>query len=357
MKLLLILFFLINLMVSSKIFALNEDSVHALEYCKTTAGKTTIEKLQSETAYSEQAQLALSENNEAINKQIAFDCSESILIDTTNKPYVDSVGSRTILEHIYLTPFSFVKNTVKILAPYCRKNNWWFGTFCMAADIDSASQIEGDPDLLKALPEAILLISKKAAKGSKYNIFSTLEQSSILIDIENRNKKLGLLSSFLGLDDNGVQTSRLLAILLKNNRYDVYSFLFPVFFQMGSLPPLLSPGSKSPVSYQNRIGSVFFSTRNGKARFPGLQESQTKTYKAWAGVYFGCRMASLGESSMLTLNQAYIAGALYEIIKLKSSFNKPFPEKLEDLKRYTNKAVKTGQMMKIGARYGYSICS
>jgi hypothetical protein len=254
-----------------------------------------------------------------------------------------------ILGFLELLPFQFIDNSLEILSPYCRNEESWFGHFCMAGDVDSANLITSRQDLINKLSKAVLLISKAVDQQNKFNLIDVL---SPLFDKNQRERRsLVLLASFLGLDDNGVQTSRLMANLLYSNDYENYSKLFPVFFQMGDLPAI-EGGS----DYTNHLSKLLYATRVGNARFPGLKKDQIKTYKAWAGVYFGCRMAILDHSRWSVGAEGYAMGYSYEIIKTKNALGKPLEEVFDSLGKYHRKGQETGAMMKTGTLYGYDLC-
>jgi hypothetical protein len=279
-----------------------------------------------------------------------FDCKESQLIESLELPYRDSHESMAqILGVLELLPFQFIDNSLDILRPYCRNEESWFGPFCMAGDVDSAELLTGRQDLMDKLPNAILLISQAVDQQKKFNLVDVLKPL-FKMSHEGRRSQV-LLASFLGLDDNGVQTSRLMANLLYKRDLENYSKLFPIFFQMGDLPAV-----EGEPDYTNHFGKLLFATRVGNARFPGLKKDQRKTYKAWAGVYFGCRMAILGHSRWSVGAEGYAMGYSYEIIKTKNALGKPMSELINALGNYHSKGQETGAMMKTGTLYGYDLC-
>lgn len=279
-----------------------------------------------------------------------FDCKESQLIETLELPYRDSQETMTqILAVLELLPFSFIDNSLDILRPYCRSEESWFGSFCMAGDVDSAELVARREDLMNKLPEAILLISKAADEKDKFNLVEVL--APLFEKSVEGKRDLVYLASFLGLDDNGVQTSRLMSNLLFLGDFKSYAKLFPVFFQMGDLPAL-----EGEADFTNHFGKLLFATRVGNARFPGLKKDQRKTYKAWAGVYFGCRMATLGHSRWSVGAEGYAMGYSYEIIKTKNALGKPLGEFFDVLGKYHLRGQETGTMMKTGTLYGFDLC-
>jgi len=287
---------------------------------------------------------------EDISITFDFDCKESKLIETLELPYRDSQETMTqILGVLELLPFRFIDNSLDILRPYCRNEESWFGSFCMAGDVDSAELVARREDLMKKLPEAILLISKAADEKDNFNLVEVLAP---LFEKSIEGKRdLVYLASFLGLDDNGVQTSRLMSNLLYLGDSKSYAELFPVFFQMGDLPAV-----EGEADFTNHFGKLLFATRVGNARFPGLKKDQRKTYKAWAGVYFGCRMAALGHSRWSVGAEGYAMGYSYEIIKTKNALGKPLGEFFDVLGKYHSKGQETGSMMKTGTLYGFDLC-
>lgn len=288
--------------------------------------------------------------SEDISITLNFDCKESQLIESLDMPYHDSHETMSqFFEVLDLLPFKFIDNSLNILKPYCRNEKTWFGPFCMAGDVDSAKLITRRQDLIDKLPEAILLISQAVDQQEKFNLIDVL-RPLFKTNLEGR-RSLVLLASFLGLDDNGVQTSRLMANLLYTRDFKNYSRLFPVFFQMGDLPAV-----RGEPDYTNHFGKLLFATRVGNARFPGLNKNQSKTYKAWAGVYFGCRMAILGHSRWSVGAEGHAMGYSYEILKIKNNLGKPINELMNTLGKYHSKGQETGTMMKIGTLYGHDLC-
>lgn len=289
-------------------------------------------------------------NSQDISSTFNFDCKESNLIESLGLPYSDShENMKKIIKVLGHLPFPFIEDSLDILRPYCRNEKSWFGSFCMAVDVDSAELMTHRQDLIDKLPEAILLISQVVNQQEKFNLIDVLSPLFKMNHINRRS--LVLLASFLGLDDNGVQTSRLMANLLYTRDFKNYSKLFPVFFQTGDLPAI-----EGEADYTNHFGKLLFATRVGNARIPGLKRDQKKTYKAYAGVYLGCRMAILGHPRWIVAAEGYAMGYTYEVIKTKSFFGKPINELTDALTKYHSKGKDTGAMMKIGTLYGYDLC-
>jgi len=285
-----------------------------------------------------------------IESTLNFDCKESSLIKNEQEPFSDSVnGFDLFIDIVDKFPFKFLHHSIDILEPYCRENNSWFGTFCMAADTSSAFFISKREDLMDKLPLAILMISKKIDENKKFDILPTLR--SLFGDDKQSIRDWVLFSSFIGLDNNGVQTSRVLANLLFSNDIKNYSKLFPVFFQMGDLPP-----REDGIDYTGHFAKVLFSTRIGNATIDGLDPEQTKTFKAYAGVYFGCQMAIEGFKKRATATEGYLMGYSYEIIKVAKYLGLGIKEVFQSLKFHHRKGKNTGFMMKKGTLLGYELC-
>lgn len=284
---------------------------------------------------------------EALYTSVNFDCSESKLINSIDQPYTDQLkvlGGITKFDSIPFSPFN---RFLRVMKPYCRIDNNWFGSFCMASDVDSAAYITNSMHFYKLIPKTINLLSEAAELQKPYNIVDVL---SPLFTQHNLSKNdLFLFSSFLGLDDNGVQTSRLLANLLYLNKFDSYAMISIAIFQMGDLPPM------GGHDFTNQFGRFLYTSRIGSAVFPGVEPYTPKTYKGWAGVYFGCRMKILGSNLASTLSQAYMAGYSYEMIKIRSLVKKN--ELISSVKAQHQKASHTGGVMRSGAEYGYQNCT
>ena len=279
-----------------------------------------------------------------------FDCEESKLIENLTSPYNDSInGFDLFIDIVDKIPLKFLRHSIDILEPYCREDNSWFGTFCMAADTSSAFLISQREDLMEKIPEAILLISKEIDKNKKFDILPLLRP--LFGDDKESIRDWVLLSSFIGLDNNGVQTSRVLSNLLHTGDIKNYVKLFPVFFQMGDLPP-----GPDGIDYTGHFGKVLFSTRIGNATIDGLDPDQTKTFKAYAGVYFGCQMAIEGFKKRATATEGYLMGYSYEIIKVAKYLGLGIREVFRSIKFHHKKGKNTGYMMKKGTQLGYDLC-
>lgn len=285
-----------------------------------------------------------------INETLNFDCNEMFLINDIELPFNDSIhGFDLFINIVDKIPLKFLQESIDILQPYCRQDNSWFGTFCMAADTSSANLMSERKDLMALLPKAILMLSAEIDKGKKFDILKVLRP--LFGDDQQSIRDWVFLSSFIGLDNNGVQTSRLLSNLLYKADIDNYAKLFPVFFQLGNLP-----AGPDGVDYTGHFAKVLYSTRAGMATIDGLDPDQTKTFKAYAGVYFGCQMAIKGYRKRATALEGYLMGYSYEIIKIAKFLGLSIREIFDGIKLHHNKGKNTGFMMKKGTRLGHQLC-
>jgi hypothetical protein len=291
--------------------------------------------LQKSTQAVKEEILNFDENKELIEGQLAFLCSEASLIRELGQPYSDA-------EQITLPNVG----ALTVMQAYCRKNNSYFGTFCMATDVHSAITVLNSPKMLNALPHAIKTL------GNKLNSIPLNEKLDFVAElggsfaIENYLSKEGvtLLAAFIGLDDNGVQLSRLMADLLVTARYSEFSKVFAATLPVGTV------ATKTSGEYAGEISTVFYATRIGSATIAPLQaQDYRKTYKLYSSVYLGCQMAIQKQNRSVTIAQAGLAGVAYEFLKLKGS--------LKNWDEVNQAAEKTKFLMESGASFGFDHCT
>jgi len=278
--------------------------------------------------------------------QIKFDCRESQLISSLNKPVTSATSPETFLENIAPMMFEmpFIARAMDILKPYCRSDIEINGDYCMAADIDAAEMISNHPAMLTQLPSLLKETSRWIQNQENPDLIEVIRDKYIGTEME-----AVLLAGFIGLDDNGIQFDRLRANLLHSERYSDYAFIFRSTAQYSTL------GDLADIEDLFRI---FFATRTGRATIPGTPVNTTKSYKIYAGVYFGCRLAMENEIPFFIQPEAFVIGSLYEILKLKDIFQKPWDEahiKTEIAKRAKASGV-TGEQFALGSTHGFNLC-
>ena len=278
--------------------------------------------------------------------QINFDCRDSQLISSLNKPVTSATSPETVLQNVapIALEMPFIDRALNILKPYCRSDVEVNGDYCMAADIDAAAVISNHPGMLSQLPHLIKETSHWIQIKENPDLIDVIREKYIGTEIE-----AVLLAGFIGLDDNGIQFDRLRANLLHMGRYADYAYIFPSTGQYATLGDLADIDD---------LFRIFFATRTGRATIHGTPIQTTKSYKIYAGVYFGCRLAMENEMPFFIQSEAFVIGALYEILKLKDIFQKPWDEahiKTEIAKRAKASAV-TGKQFSFGASHGFNLC-
>jgi len=271
---------------------------------------------------------------------IKFDCQEAFLIADLKKPYVGTNSKVNNIRDVanYLN-FDLGDNSwIDILMPYCRNEASYWGPFCMGTDVHAAFSVLQDRELLKIMPAAIRLLGRKIANLKMTEKYDIIEELRGLFSVPS---KAFLLGSFLGLDDNGVQVSRLLANLLYKNDYQTYAKILAATVQLQKVV------TKSVGVFNNEFGTILFSTRTGKATLASLADvNHLKTYKLYSSVYLGCQMALNHEGFWATKNVAWLSGMSYELIK---ATRKTWQEVYD-------KGKTVSQLMQQGAVFGYRHC-
>ncbi|NBX18614.1 MAG: hypothetical protein EBR09_14760 [Proteobacteria bacterium] len=282
---------------------------------------------------------------------LEMDCKETSKLKNISEPVITSNSAMdSVTKLVAKIPNGFVKDSVTILKPYCRSDNELYGPFCMAADVDSAFALSQDKELLALLPQAVHDIGTEIANQSDIDFYAILNRT-LPAGLRDRNERVVLLAAFLGLDDNAVQADRLKANLLFEKRFEEYAKVFPALTQYATFPP------QNGNDYSKDFLALLFSTRTGIATLSGVAEGETQTYKAYAGLYLGCRMAQLGRSAALTENEAFSMGYAYQMTKLGARLRKPLNQLIADAKKLDAHGKRTGEKMKAGARFGYKICA
>lgn len=277
--------------------------------------------------------------------QIEFDCREARKIHALDLPVTSATSAEELITGFSadeLKP-SFLNRSLSILKPYCRSDNEIYGSFCMAADVDSANVVTNNRRMLEALPAAVSSIAGLLDRRESLNLFD-----AVLPMFSGPRSEAVLLTGFIGLDNNGVQFDRLRANLLYANRFEDYAKIFMISAQYASLGELTKT---------NDTLKIFFATRTGKATLPGVDRGVTKTYKSYAGFYFGCRLALENEYEFVAKSQAYVIGGSYELLKTRALAGKPWREIKSQVSKYAAAAEETGKKMSAGAAYGYELCS
>jgi hypothetical protein len=255
-----------------------------------------------------------------------------------------------VREWILKLPNGFVKDSAEILKPYCRKDNTLYGPFCMASDVRSAADLTQDKELLSQIPTAVHKIAQAISTQKSVNFYELLS-TALSQNMKNRNRRVALLAAFLGLDDNAVQADRLKANLIFEKRFVEYARVFPSLTQYTTFPP--QGGTDSTSDFL----SLLYSTRTGVATLPGVNAGEPLTYKAYAGLYLGCRMAILGRSAALTEHEAFSMGYAYQLTKLGATAKRPPQEIIAASKELHAKGLASANKMRAGARFGYTVCA
>jgi len=290
-------------------------------------------------------------NPEDYETALELDCKEAAKIRSLNEPVTSANSAMdSVSKLVAKLPNGFVKDSVNILRPYCRSDNELYGPFCMAADIDAAFALAQDKELLAFIPDAVHSIASEIAQQPEVDFFQILDKS-LPYQLVNRKQRIALLAGFLGLDDNAVQADRLKANLLFEKRMDEYARVFPALTQYATFP------AQNGKDYTKDFLALLFSTRTGMATLPGVADGETQTYKAYAGLHLGCRMAQLGRSAALTENEAFSMGYAYQMTKLGARLRKPLNQLIADAKKLDAHGRKTGEKMKAGARFGFKVCA
>ncbi len=277
--------------------------------------------------------------------QIDFDCQEASLIWAIDKPAVTATEGQNLLGGLLNAPrgLSFSKPIITILSPYCRSDNEIYGRFCMATDIDAANELLANPKLLRQLPLVVAHAASWLATQEQVNLVDAV------YDVyDGPQKEAVLLAGFLGLDDNGIQFDRLRADLLWSKRYDDYAQVFMISARYAFLGDL---------KLTENLETIFFATRIGKITLPGLEDGTRKTYKAYAGLYMGCRLAEEETPALVVAPLAFSIGASYELLKLMWSSARTWDEFRNHLEEHAAAANITGKNVSLGAIYGYSQCA
>ncbi|MEN9809836.1 MAG: hypothetical protein RLZZ488_1403 [Pseudomonadota bacterium] len=290
-------------------------------------------------------------NPDDLETALELDCKEAAKIRALNEP-VSTANSamESVSKLIAKVPNGFVKDSVTILKPYCRSDNDLYGPFCMAADVDSAAELSRDKELIALLPQAVHEIGKEISDSSDIDFYRILD-AKLPAQLPQRKVRTALLAAFLGLDDNAVQADRLKANLLFEKRLDEYARVFPALTQYAMFP------AQNNQNLSKDFLALLFSTRTGLATLPGVAEGETQTYKAYAGLYLGCRMAQLNRSAALAETEAFSMGYAYQMTKLGARLRKPLNQLLADAKKLDAHGRKTGEKMRAGARFGFKVCS
>jgi hypothetical protein len=267
-----------------------------------------------------------------------FDCGEAALIKDLDSPVVTAdTRFEKVIDILEKLPLDFSRKSLDYATPYCRAESGYYGSFCMAADIEAAKDVFNDPVLLNAIPRAVRAVAR-LAEGNK-SIDLVKEISAVMPAGASRRQAVKL-AGFLGLDDNGVQTDRLKADLLWAGRYEEYAAVFVPLSQFFS-------GHYSDYDDGTYFPVFVFTTRAGTATLPGVQEGTRKTYKAFAAMYLGCKLAGDGFSRDFINAQAGSLGFFYEAIKTRD---------LANAGHYIAEGFKTAGLMRNAANYGQGLC-
>jgi hypothetical protein len=287
----------------------------------------------------------LEDPTDLVHYYIKLDCKEAGKITQMNSPYSDSIGAlSTISKLATLMSFGGIPNAMEIMTPYCRQNHEYFGSFCMAADIYSANEILNDRIMLEMLPKAITTLSNSLKNFKNVNFINLI----LPLFPKDQNRAV-TLASYIGLDDNGTQTMRLKASLLKLQDFERYAKLFT--YLTDGLTTIDADGETT----LSPITRVFFATRVGTALVSGVKPGSSKTYKAYAAAYFGCKMSEDGYGKDSTLREISFFGYSYEMIKIKQELgpNKPIGPIVH---KYHKMGSETAAKMRAGATVGYELC-
>lgn len=281
---------------------------------------------------------ALAAEAESVNLVVKFDCGEAALIKDLDHPVV-SANARfeKTVDFLERLPVDFTRKSLDYVSPYCRTDSDYYGPFCMASDIEAAKDVFGDPVLLGAVPGAVRAVAERAAAGGSIDFLGAV--ASAMPPGADRYRAVKL-AGFLGLDDNGVQSDRLKADLLWAGRYDDYALVFVPLSQFIT-------GRYSADDDGSYFPLLLFTTRSGTAVFPGVLEGTRKTYKAFAAMYLGCKLARDGFNREFINAQAGSLGFFYEAIKARS---------LNDAGAFMDKGVQTARLMRTAADLGQGLC-
>lgn len=280
-----------------------------------------------------------------IRYQIEFDCREASFITSLDSPVKTSRSALAIIQEATGLDLNlpFFRSSMDILKPYCRSDNDDYGGFCMATDVDAAKMVFARSSMLENLPKVIYSVARWIETHEKSNLVY-----AVLDVYPGSSLEAVLMAGFLGLDDNGVQVDRLRANLLWAKRFDDYARIFKSTAQYAALGSM--EGTKD-------LPMILFATRMGYATVPGLAADVTKTYKAYAGLYFGCRLAMENEFEFLVVPEAYAIGVAYEILKTKDLVDRSLAEISREIPKYAAASDETGRKLSAGAAYGFKLCS
>lgn len=276
--------------------------------------------------------------------QIELDCAEAQLIDNLADPVKSAIPIKNMLHSFFdlLHHVSFVNRAMEILKPYCRNDNWNYGSFCIATDVDAAWHVTSNRQMLDALPQAIEKIAADLETNESINITEI-----VMRNYAGNTSDAVLLASFIGLDDNGIQVDRLRANLIKQRRFGDYARIFAMTAQYANFNNL---------PHAHDMAKVLFATRIGLATLPGVAINASKTYKAYAGMHLGCRLAMSGESQTIVSLESYAVGASYELLKLRKFADHPLDEFRDLAIEHAKASDETGWKMSAGAAYGFNLC-
>lgn len=280
---------------------------------------------------------ALSAEGGAVRTVVKFDCGEAALIRDLDHP-VSTAGSgfSGIISLLEKLPIGFTRKSLDYITPYCRSDNAYYGRFCMATDIEAAKDVFSDPALLQAVPRAVRAAAKLAGQGGRIDLVRAV--SSVMPGA--KKYQVVKLAGFLGLDDNGVQTDRLKADLLRAGRFDDYALVFVPLSQFIS-------GHYSDYDDGAYLARLFYATRTGAASLPVLPDGTKKTYKAFSAMYLGCKLARDGFDGGFINLQAGSLGFFYEAIKARD---------LADTGPLLSAGRNTARIMRTSADYGQQLC-
>lgn len=292
-------------------------------------------------------------NPEDLRMTLEFDCHQAKQMHSITEPVSTAHPVFLSLQKLTLQ-FSrgFIRDSIAILKPYCQNSHEIYGSYCMALDIDAAAEITQKKYLLDLIPQAITEIGRELARNSTVDFYQILDEK-MPSGIPDRNIVLATLAGFLGLDNNALQADRLKANLLFENRLDDYAKVFPYLTQY-FIFPLQDAVGRGP---SHDFLAILFSTRSGQAILRGLAADRKETYKAYAGLYLGCRLAQTYKKKRLIAKEAFALGFTYELTKLKVVSDLDARGFLLHAVKTHEKGSITGKMMQTGATLGYQICS
>lgn len=266
---------------------------------------------------------------ELLNQQADFDCAEAAAITDPELP----VHQATRLELGFL-----FRAAMRVLKPYCRKDSDWYGEFCMAMDVESARIVAADSQLLAKLPELLSAASRALQAKRRVDL---LAEADLIFPTDRL--RAARAAGFVGLDDNGVQSDRLRALMARAGRWEDYVTLTALTANLLPHRGQAGPGVLD-------FARIQMATRMGWATLPGIPEGVRKTYKAYAGLAFGCELARAGEGERKTAFLARGAGAAYELSKLVAG------HKRDASAAPLAAANQVGEMMAAGAAIGHARC-